>query len=74
MNVYQYIPKSIYKSYLSALDLSPKFVIFCTACYVLYISLVYWLFDGLRLLYALLAAFGGVSMLEIINYIEHYGL
>ena len=32
------------------------------------------MFDLRRLWYALLSALGGISMLEIINYIEHYGL
>lgn len=41
---------------------------------LLYLGLVFWVFGGKALLFAIAIALIGVLLLETINYIEHYGL
>lgn len=41
---------------------------------ITYLIAVYFAFDGIGLLFAVLAAIIGFTMLETVNYIEHYGL
>lgn len=62
-SVYQFIPKSIVGSYKQAYRLRPKEVSFYTLCYVVYLAIVYLVFDFKRVLIAIAAAFGGVFFL-----------
>lgn len=41
---------------------------------VLYLSVVWYFFDWIGILFAVAIALGGVLLLETVNYIEHYGL
>lgn len=69
MTVYEFIPKSIVGSYKQAMRIKPKEVSFYTLCYILYLGGIYFYFDFARVVISIVAAFGGVSLLETVNYI-----
>ncbi len=49
-------------------------MIIYTICNILFLSLIYFFFGKMVLLYFILAAVIGIILLETVNYIEHYGL
>jgi alkane 1-monooxygenase len=45
-----------------------------TICNLLFLSLIFFFFGKMVLLYFIIAAIIGITLLETVNYIEHYGL
>jgi alkane 1-monooxygenase len=74
MNVYEFIPHSVKGGYLSAYKINPRFVTLSTIASLMLI-LGIWKFVGIQaMLMHIVSVVGGVSYLEAINYVEHYGL
>jgi alkane 1-monooxygenase len=74
MTLYQFLPKSIIGSYISAFKINPIFTTLTTIGSFLFFSLMYKVGGLFLLAIAFLSGFGGALVLEVINYIEHYGL
>jgi hypothetical protein len=70
----KFIPKSIVGSYLSAFKLNPLFVALSTVIEVLFVGAIWKYYDTKTMLFFLSYALGGILILELINYLEHYGL
>lgn len=85
-NIYTFIPKSFIKGYISSWGIEstrlqrnklPWYqnrILQCTLLYPIFLAFIwnFWGFKGCA--WALASGFGGVALLETINYIEHYGL
>ena len=74
VSLYKFVFTSIVGSYKSALKIDPRAVSMYTLLYIIYLSGIFFIYDFSRVLLAIAAAFGGVWVLESVNYIEHYGL
>ena len=74
MSLYQFLPKTVVGTYKSAFKLSPWSTLFYTACYVAIFSAIWFIFGALYAFFSVIISAGAILMLEIINYIEHYGL
>lgn len=74
MTVYQFLPKSIIGSYKSSYELNPTLTIAFTVGYFLFGGLIYYVFSLRGLLLSFVLGIGAILMLEVINYVEHYGL
>lgn len=74
MTVYEFLPKSIIGSYKSSFELKPTLTIGFTLCYFLFAGLIYYVFNLRGLLLSFVFGAGAIFMLEVINYVEHYGL
>jgi alkane 1-monooxygenase len=74
MTLYQFIPKSIIGSYLSAFKIKPLFVALSTIIEVLFVGAIWKYYDTKTMIFFLSYALGGILILELINYLEHYGL
>jgi alkane 1-monooxygenase len=74
ITLYKFIPKSIVGSYLSAFKTNPFFVALSTVIEVLFVGAIWKFYDTKTMIFFLSYALGGILILELINYIEHYGL
>ena len=74
MTVYQFLPRSIVGSYKSSYHLDPFLTTLLTISYFVFLLIIHLYFGSRGLLLALLMAGGAITMLEVINYVEHYGL
>lgn len=74
MTLYQFLPRSIIGSFTSAFKINPLFTTLCTIGSFLFFSLFYKIGGIYMLGVGFIGGFGGAVILEIINYIEHYGL
>ena len=74
ITVYQFLPRSIIGSYKSSFKIDPLMTTLFTVSYFLFMALIYYAFDLRGLLLSFALGFGAILMLEIINYVEHYGL
>jgi len=73
-SLYQFIPRSVIGSWLSTFKLDRKQTLVFGAIQVLLILIIYYFYDLKTMLAFILAATIGFILLEIVNYIEHYGL
>lgn len=74
MTVYQFIPRSIVGSLVSAFQISPVMVVLSLISSLIFFAFVGWYWGTAPLVFMLVSGFGSICLLEIINYIEHYGL
>lgn len=74
MTLYQFVPRSIVGSYRSAFKTNPLFVALSTIIEALFVGAIWKYYDTKTTLFFLSYAAGGIFILELINYIEHYGL
>lgn len=72
--VYFFIPKAMVRTFLSAMRIDPTQMILFIIVQILYLLGIYYFFGINSLLAFLGAALIGISLLETVNYIEHYGL
>jgi alkane 1-monooxygenase len=85
-SVFAFYPRTIIFSYISAWKITNEEVkkkgknilqnemLLAQLLQLLFVALIYFVFNGTVLLYYLAAAFMGILLLECVNYIEHYGL
>lgn len=74
MSLYQFLPKTLIGTYKSAMNLSPGTTIFYSIFYVFYFCAIAKWVGSFAAVMSVLLASGAILILEIINYIEHYGL
>lgn len=74
ITLYEFVPKSIKGGFLSAFNINPLFTSLSVVGSLLFIAGVYNFYGLKCTLYACFMAAGGIFFLELINYIEHYGL
>lgn len=74
MTLYEFVPRSVLGGYRSAFALNPAFVSLATIIEVLFTGAIWKFYDLKTVLFFLVYAAGGIFILELINYIEHYGL
>lgn len=63
VSLYKFVPRSIVGSFKSAMKIDPRSVSMYTVCYVIYLSIIYVIFDFKRVILSLVAAFGGIWLL-----------
>lgn len=68
------MPKSIIGGYQSSFKHSPLFTVVSTIASFVMVITIHHCYGLVCTLYFLLIAGGGIFVLELINYIEHYGL
>lgn len=74
ITLYEFVPKSAIGGFISAFKLNPLLTSLSAVGSVLMITGVYNYYGLKCTIYFLIMALGGVFILELINYIEHYGL
>ena len=73
-NLYAFLPRSIICSFLSALRIDPKQMIFALSVQSILPISIFILWGHTALFSFLASALLGILLLETVNYIEHYGL
>lgn len=74
MTLYEFLPRSIIGSLKSAYEFNPLLVLAFSAASFIFFWAIYVRGGLLSFAILLIGGFGGVLVLETINYIEHYGL
>jgi alkane 1-monooxygenase len=74
MTVYEFVPRSIIGSLKSAFHINALFVVCSLLGSAIFFGMIYKYWGALATGFMLLAGLGSMVMLEVINYIEHYGL
>lgn len=74
MSLYEFVPKSIIGGYVSSFKLNPLFTIMSIVGNIAMLMTIYRLLGARAMLFFLVIALGAIFILELINYIEHYGL
>ena len=74
MTLYEFVPRSIKGGFLSAYRMDPRFVTLCCVASLAFLLVIYKIFGWRVLLVHMFAALGSIMLLELTNYIEHYGL
>lgn len=74
MTLYEFVPRSIIGSLKSAFHINALFVVCSLMGSAIFFGLVYKWWGPLATAFMFFAGLGSMVLLEVINYIEHYGL
>ena len=74
MTLYEFLPKTLLGSLKSSFQINGPLTLLALAASTVFFMFVYWRRGWIGLSVSLIGGLGGVLVLEIINYIEHYGL